>query len=138
MAWGLYYGLLLLLEKFLLNPIKEKLPAVINVCTTLVLVLVGWVLFYYVDLGDAMNHLKIMFGFGGAPLVDPAAIYYFKHNLVILAAASLACIPWKAVLPKKLTRRGYWLKPVTVTVLFLLSMALIVGQSYNPFLYFRF
>ena len=141
-AWGVYYGVLLLLEKYLLHGIKEKLPGVLNVLTTLLAVLVGWVLFYYVDLGDALSHLKTMFGFGGAALTDPAAIYYFKHNLVVLAAAALACIPWKAVLallPQKAVRAAaYWLKPVAVTVLLLLSVALIVGQSYNPFLYFRF
>lgn len=141
-AWGVYYGLLLLLEKYLLKGIKEKLPAIVNVLITLMLVLVGWVLFYYVDLGDALAHLKVMFGLGGAPLTDPAASYYFKHNLVILAASVLACVPWKAalaVLPQKPVRAAaYWLKPATVTLLFLLSVALIVGQSYNPFLYFRF
>ena len=141
-AWGVYYGLLLLLEKYLLHGIKEKLPGIVNVLTTLVAVLVGWVLFYYVDLGDAVAHLKTMFGFGGAALTDPAAIYYFKHNLAVLAAAALACIPWKALLgllPKQPVKAAaFWLKPIAVTVLLLLSVALMVGQSYNPFLYFRF
>ena len=68
-------------------------------------------------------------------------IRYFV-SAVVLAAAALACIPWKAVLallPQRAVRAAaYWLKPVAVTVLLLLSMALMVGQSYNPFLYFRF
>ena len=142
MAWGVYYGLLLLAEKYLLKNIKAHLPGIVNVLTTFVLVLVGWVLFYYVDLGDALRHLQIMFGFGNAPLTDPAAIYYFKHNLMILISAALACMPWKALLarlPQRPIRTAaFWLKPITVTLLFLLSLGLIVGQSYNPFLYFRF
>ena len=144
-AWGVYYGLLLLAEKFLLQRIKEKLPAVINVLMTLVLVLVGWVLFYYVDLGQGLHHLKVMFGLAGAEWTDPAAIYYFKHNLVFLVAAAFASVPWKLwmeKLPKpaqrQLRQTGRWLKPAVVTVLFFLSVAMVVGQSYNPFLYFRF
>ena len=144
-AWGVYYGLLLLAEKFLLQPIKDKLPAVVNVLTTLLLVLIGWVLFYYVDLSEGLQHLKVMFGLAGAPLTDPAAIYYFKHNLVFLVSAALASLPWKLWLNRlpKATRKqlrdtGRWLKPLTLTVLFLLSVAMVVGQSYNPFLYFRF
>ena len=93
-------------------------------------------------LGDAVAHLKTMFGLSGAALTDPAAIYYFKHNLAVLAAAALACIPWKALLgllPKQPVKAAaFWLKPIAVTVLLLLSVALMVGQSYNPFLYFRF
>jgi len=144
-AWGVYYGLLLLAEKFLLQKIKQKLPAAVNVLTTLLLVLVGWVLFYYVDLGQGLHHLKVMFGFGGAELTDPAVIYYFKHNLVFLVAAALASVPWKLwqeKLPKGTRRQlrdtARWLKPAAVTVLFFLSVAMVVGQSYNPFLYFRF
>ena len=112
---------------------------------TLLLVLVGWVLFYYVDLGQGLQHLKVMFGLAGAAWTDPAAIYYFKHNLVFLVAAALASVPWKLWMEKlpKTARRhlrqtGRWLKPAVVTVLFFLSVAMVVGQSYNPFLYFRF
>ncbi len=144
-VWGLYYGLLLLAEKFLLKDVRQKLPELVNWLTTLLLVLIGWVFFFYEDLGKGIHHLATMFGLAAAPLSDPAAIYYSKHYLVFLIAAALACIPWKAFLMglsqeqnrsiRHLTR---WLKPITVTVLLLLSLSMIVGQSYNPFLYFRF
>jgi alginate O-acetyltransferase complex protein AlgI len=145
MAWGIYYGLLLLAEKFLLKQVKEKLPGWVNLLLTLLAVLVGWVLFYYESLGDGLRHLATMFGLSGAPLTDATAIYYFKYYLVCLVAAALACVPWKQTLTRLPDRAqwvlgevGYWLKPIVVTALFLLAMALVVGQSYNPFLYFRF
>ena len=139
MVWGIYYGLLLLAEKFLLKNIKAKLPAFINVSLTLLAVLIGWVFFYYESLGDGLSHLQIMFGLSGAPLLDPAAIYYFKHNLVFLAAAALASCPWKQLqLVRRTGEQISWLRPLLVTVLFLLALAMIVTQSYNPFLYFRF
>ena len=143
LAWGIYYGLLLLAEKFLLKNLKKKLPTVVNIAITLLLVLIGWVLFYYESLGDALKHLQVMFGLGGAAWSDPAAVYYGKHYLVFLVAAALASLPWKEYLQKLphqevLVSAGQWLKPLVVTVLFLLALCWIVTQSYNPFLYFRF
>ena len=145
LVWGLYYGVLLLAEKFLLRRIKEKLPDAVNIAVTLVLVLIGWVFFYFENLGDGLRHLSIMFGLSGAELIDPAAIYYFKHYLLFLVASALASIPWKQVFGKlpeaagtPLRTIGAWLKPVVVSALFLASLAMIITQSYNPFLYFRF
>ena len=142
LVWGLYYGVLLLAEKFLLKSLKQKLPGFVNILMTLVLVLVGWILFYYENLGDGLDHLATMFGLNGASWIDPSAVYYFKHNLVVLLAAALACIPWNPLvqkLPPRLAKSGaQWLKPLAVTVLFLLALGLIISQSYNPFLYFRF
>ena len=139
LAWGVYYGVLLLAEKFLLKDIKAKLPGFINFAVTMLLVLVGWVLFYYENLGDGLHHLAVMFGIKAAPLVDPTAVYYFKHNLLFLVAAALASYPWKE---QNVLQRGLalaqWVKPVFITALFLLALAMIVTQSYNPFLYFRF
>lgn len=139
MAWGIYYGLLLLAEKFLLKRIKEKLPALVNVAVTLLAVLIGWVLFYYESLADGIHHLGIMFGFADASLTDATVIYYFKHYLVFLIAAVLACVPWKSAV--QLPGADKWsplIKPLVITVLFLLALCMIVTQSYNPFLYFRF
>ena len=141
MVWGIYYGLLLLGEKFLLKNIKQKLPGFVNLLITLVLVLIGWVFFYYESLSAGLNHLGIMFGFVKASLTDPAAIYYSKHYLAFLVVAVLACIPWKAALnrlPTPSKAVGRLVKPLVITALFLLSMCMIVTQSYNPFLYFRF
>ena len=107
------------------------------------LVLIGWVFFYYEKLGDGLFHIGIMFGIVKTSLTDPTAIYYFKHYLLFLVAAVLACIPWKVVidrLPCKKTveQLNLLLKPLILTALFLLGMATIITQSYNPFLYFRF
>jgi alginate O-acetyltransferase complex protein AlgI len=140
LAWGLYYGILLLIEKFLMLKVKEKIPAFINIMFTLVFVLVGWVLFYYVDIMDGIQHIGIMFGFVRTKLVDANAVYYFKEYMGFIVVGVLASIPWKKVikLPKAFDAPLMWLKPIAVTVLFVASIAMLVGQSYNPFLYFRF
>ena len=143
LAWGLYYGLLLLAEKFLFRNFRKKLPALMNWLLTFCAVLVGWVFFYYESLADGINHLGIMFGLVSAPMSDPLFTYYSKHYLLILVISALACIPWKALVAKlPATKTGSAiacrLKPLVLTVLFLLGMAIIITQSYNPFLYFRF
>lgn len=96
----MYYGILLLAEKFLFKGLKEKLPGVINWLITTVLVLIGWVLFYYVDLSQGLHHLGTMFGAVKAELSDPYTVYYFKYYLVFLVAAVLASVPWKPLLQR--------------------------------------
>ncbi len=144
-VWGLYYGVLLLVEKYLLKSVKERLPAIVNIPVTLLFVLIGWVLFYYEDLGTGVYHIGTMFGLTDAPLTDFKTIYYFKNYAVVLVISALACIPWKAVFAslsqkqaKAVAIYAEYAKPITVTVLFILSMAVLITQSYNPFLYFRF
>lgn len=139
LVWGIYYGVLLLAEKMVLSDIKTKLPKPVNHMITLFFVLVGWVLFYYENLGDGIAHLSIMLGFARAPLNDPFATYYFKHNLLFLGAAVIASYPWKTTKVYKhaesfITR----LEPIAATLLFIISITMIITQSYNPFLYFRF
>ena len=150
LIWGVYYGVILLIEKFALMKIKEKLPSVINIMFTLVFVVVGWILFYYVDINEGINHLKIMFGISGAEIVDAKAIYYFKEYIWFIVLGVCASIPWKNVigilfantkkekLIERLTSFATYVKPVVLTVVFVMAIAMLVGQSYNPFLYFRF
>ena len=143
LVWGLYYGILLLLEKHLFRNIRQKLPALLNWALTFVLVMVGWVFFYYESLADGLHHLGIMFGLVKTTLTDPTAIYYFKHYLLYLVISVFACVPWKTVFSGLSQRKvvqllDVWVKPLALTALFLLGMAMIITQSYNPFLYFRF
>ncbi len=148
--WGLYYGVLLVLEKFVLLRIKEKLPNFVNVFITLLLVLIGWVFFYYIDLGAGIEHLGIMFGIISRPLTDAVTIYYFKYYLMFIIAGALASVPWKSFVKKLMGEKkvesmkegidnsAIILKPLFATLVFLASLAVLIGQSYNPFLYFRF
>ena len=117
----------------------------VNVLFTMFLVIIGWVLFYYTDLSDGLNHIGVMFGLVKSNLTDAYAIYYFKHYLGFLIAALLACFPWKIFIETAfeahknvINKIGMWIKPVIITVLFVVSLGMLVGQSYNPFLYFRF
>ena len=136
--WGLYYGVLLVIEKYLLKDILEKMPDWGKHIYTLLLVLFGWVLFSNTDISAMGKYLANMFGIGASGLADAAFLYYFRSNLVLLALGILCCGKGMRKLyvriSEKLTPAGM----VICAVLFLLSTAYLVYGSYNPFLYFRF
>jgi alginate O-acetyltransferase complex protein AlgI len=143
--WGLYYGILIILERKLLYKVFEKLPRFFGHCYLVLAVLVGWVFFYYTDLNTIGQFLKVMFAFGQRPLVDTNLLIYFNNNLIFLCFAFLACTP---VVPYLRQRIPGWLKeqaflrrtlkPGLNLAILTLATILLVGKSYNPFLYFRF
>ena len=142
--WGLYYGVLIILEKLVLADFREKLPGAAQHIAALLLIVVGWTVFYYTDMGCLGKHLGAMFGIGAAGLSDPVTMAVIRKYTVfplIAAIASLPILPrLKAWLGKheKLEGAADIVSLVCLTALMLLSMIFIVGQSYNPFIYFRF
>ncbi len=139
--WGVYYGLLLVIEKlFLLRWIK-KAPAIGRVYT-LFAVLLGWVLFAFDDLGAGLSFLRVLFG-GGVGLVSHAALYQLRSYLVLLVLCAVGSTPLLKRLYERLCatgREGLVLTAdaLRVVTLFGLSLAWLISGSYNPFLYFRF
>ena len=142
--WGLYYGVLIILEKLVLADFREKLPRAVQHLTALFLIVVGWTVFYYTDMGCLGKHLGAMFGIGAAGLSDPVTMAVMRKYTVLPLIAAVASLP---VLPRlkawlanheKLDGAADIVSLVCLTVLMLLSMIFIVGQSYNPFIYFRF
>ncbi len=147
--WGLYYFALILLEKKFLLRVFEKLPAIVSRLYLWTAVLVGWVFFYHLDLGQALEFLGIMFGVKASAFSGPEVTIQFLNGAVFLFMAAVACTPVmkhlgdraKGLLPGK--PEGIFvvdkvLKPLANMVVFVLSIIFLVGQSYNPFLYFRF
>lgn len=142
MLWGVYYGILLIIEKFLLKKVKAAMPKAVNIIVTLFFVLIGWCLFYFTDMSQAMTQISHMFGIGSSGLFDSTSLYYVKRNLGLLIISVLTCIPWPSIL-KTDKETGFVkflnvIKPIVATAFLLLSICALVGQSYNPFLYFRF
>ena len=151
--WGLYYGVLLILEKLFLLRWLEKLPAWIGRVYSLFLVVIGWTIFAQTDMEELAGYLKAMFGIGVAG-VNSDFFYLLSCNAVLLVVLVLCSIDhrvWLGRLKKGhpaqggniyqavQASRGLTLaKPVLMLVLLVLSYAFLVGDSYNPFLYFRF
>ena len=137
--WGLYYGLLLILEKFVLSRFLDKLPAVLRHVYTLFIVMIGWGLFYFTDVNQLFAFLGDLFNFGNGVFSETALNLTLSY-LPVLVVAGLASTPLGAHLYSKVSQRKYvWIaETVFCAVVLFVSTASLVQQSYNPFLYFRF
>ncbi len=144
MVWGLYYGILLLLEKMVFGRALKKLPGVIQHIYCMFVVMIGWFIFSYNEISGGLGYLGAMFGAGGA-FMNNGSIYELYSNAVLLIALILGSTSLPAKLAKTILGRfenkgavSLTLKSVFVIAVFLVSTAYLVSASYNPFLYFRF
>lgn len=140
LVWGLYYGVLLVLEKFVLKSVAQRLPAAAHRALTFILAVFGWVFFFSPDLGAAFRYLGRMFAFGR--FADSASLYYLGSFLLPLALAAVGATPIvrNAALGLKKSKPR-WLYPVGAAVfalLFVLCIAGMVSDTYSSFLYAQF
>ncbi|MFE4571007.1 MBOAT family O-acyltransferase [Paenibacillus chitinolyticus] len=140
--WGLYFGFFISLEKlYVLNWLKQK-PAFIGHLYTLVIVIVGWVIFENEQLPEAVVFIGILFGIGGHVITDMASMYALSTNFLLLIVCALCAtpLPGKALssFTKKYKKTGALIIPGLYALFLLLSTAYLVNATYNPFLYFRF
>ena len=143
--WGVYYGILLIIEKMFLLKILDRIPEKLRFIRhiyALFFVIVGWVIFNITDFSILGEYLKCMFGGGTENLAITA--YYLKSRGAILIAAAIASTPLVNKAFMKLNSRIMFntmrdmLETFVLLILFLMSIAFLVSGSYNPFLYFRF
>jgi alginate O-acetyltransferase complex protein AlgI len=137
--WGLYFGLLLVLEKFVLKKWLDKDPAVIQHIYALFFIILGWVLFYFSDLSEMGAFFTSMFSFGGTAITADAGALALSY-LPMLLVAAFASTPVMTKLYRKIenTKADPALKTAFCIAVLGIATALLVSQSYNPFLYFRF
>lgn len=139
--WGLYYFVILFIEKLFLLKALDKLPKFFRHVYALLLIIIGWVIFASDDVSVLLPYLGSMFGANGA--VGGMDVYTLLTKAVLLIICCIA----STELPKKLflsaagamnEKAAFTLKSVLTIALLALSMILLIGDSYNPFLYFRF
>ena len=138
LLWGLYYGILLLVEKFFLGKyLKGKVLPRIYV---MLLTILGFVLFHSATASEALLEIGRMFGLGGLPVVNATALYYLKSYAVLLVLCALGSTPLPKYLAGKIQAHKaiVVLQPAMVLAVLLLVTACLVDGSFNPFLYFRF
>ena len=148
LLWGLYYLLFLLMEKFLLGRRMERIPGLLRRGYLLLVVALGWLIFRVTDLSCLVTAFRGLFGGNGNPLTDYVTQLELQNHIFFLLAALLACTPLVRNLYRRIDRAVDGMpilqKPWTVlqcvvpVLLLLLSTAALVGDQYNPFLYYRF
>ena len=146
--WGMWFFVFLMLERAGLKKLLERIPVLSNLYL-LIVVTVGWVIFRYSDVRLGLALVRSMFGLNGNALTDFIATIQLQSNMYLLLTAVVASLPLMRYLKGKLealTARQRALEvvwnivfySVIPVVLLLLSTACLVGNSYNPFIYFRF
>lgn len=141
--WGLYYGFILIIEKYFFAKYLKKMSTPIRHIYTMFLVLIGWLLFRAETMGQILAYLKVMFGLSDVAFINSQAIYYLKEYSFILILSILASLPIYPAIKKAMgtsgdTIAGNCLKTATLTGMFLLSITYLVNSTFNPFIYFRF
>ncbi len=141
--WGVYYGILLVLEKLLWKQLFAKLPSIIRHTYTMLAVIFGWSLFAWQDMADSKAFMGAMFFQTEAGFASQQTMYlaYSYFYIILIAAVFSSQIPKKIVtarlFPEGTIRRGL-AGMVFVAAVSAACIAMIVNSSYNPFLYFRF
>lgn len=141
-AWGIYFGVILFIEKIIFKNILNKLPSFLCHIYTLILVLIGWVIFDMNTLSSAMEYISIMFGLSNNLVVDKLSLFILSNNIFILL---IGIICSTTLLPNVFKKLRCSLKKSNIfiiismyLIIFILSISYLVGESFNPFLYFRF
>ncbi|MBQ8983318.1 MAG: MBOAT family protein [Lachnospiraceae bacterium] len=146
--WGLYFFALLMLEKYLLKGILDKIPGWIRHIYTLFFVNLSWVIFSYDDIHVLGTVLKRMFGFGGIPLWNSSGTFYSLSYLLIFLIMAFASTPFPKQIVERISskleagKKGTWIilaaEIAGILLVMILSTASLASDAFNPFLYFRF
>lgn len=140
--WGLYYGVLLILEKFVIGGIIDRLPGVLRHLYGLIVIVFGWMIFSAESLTQLGQNIHSGFGGYGTAFIDSSSIYYLTTNLILLFICVLCSTPLISNLFKAAFGRpgskGEKIGAICFCLMLIACMAYLVNATYNPFLYFRF
>ncbi len=137
--WGVYFGAILILEKSFLLKALKKSPKWVGHAYALVLIVLGWVLFYFEDSSALFTYAGSLFGIGTQGLISQSALVDTLSYLPMMIIAALAATPLGKNLFAKIPEKPrFALGVVGALLLFALCVGSVTSQSYNPFIYFRF
>ena len=138
-AWGLYYGVILIIEKYLLSPVLDRLPDVVRHIYSIVLVVIGWVLFFSSSFGQAADYIRVMFGAGAHGFADRESMYLLTSNLILWLILIFGSTPLVHFRYEHMLRTKKWnttiINSVVYAALFIVCIAYLVTETYNPFLW---
>ena len=138
--WGTYFGVILLIEKFFLSRLLEKVPKFVRHVYVMLIVFISWVFFDAASGGEAFAAISRMFGAGAGGVAGDEALYYLRSYAIPILIGIIGATP----LPKRLagkidaTKAATVLEPAVLAVLLIAATACVVDGSFNPFIYFRF
>ena len=140
--WGLYFGVILVIEKLFIGKYLEK-TKVFKYIYSLLIVVISFLIFNATSTNEIFSSLKNMFFINKIDLINQETIYYFKSYLVILIVSIISATPLLKNIVLKIKESKYqkvisFLEPIVIIILLVLSTTFLIDESFNPFLYFRF
>lgn len=140
--WGLYFGVLIILEKLFLGKLLLKLPGIVQWLYSFLMVVLGWVLFEMNSLSQIAGYFMALFGANGAGFADRQTVYLLLSNLVMFLICAVACTNLLGRVTKlfesKVPGVFQFTKTVFGIVVFLICICYTATSGYNPFLYSQF
>ncbi len=137
-VWGAFYGILLILEKYVFAGILKYIPKPIKYIATMCIVMIGWVFFSSETLAVSVDYIKAMFNFGGV-IIDDYAKYLLSTNIIPLILMSLSATgAFEYAFSQRKDRLSNVVRYIVYAVIFVLCILYLISETYNPFLYFRF
>lgn len=138
--WGLYFGILLMIEKLFLKKLLDKLPKFLSRIYVLFIVMVSFIIFSGDTTTEIFKNLGGLVGVNATSLVSLESIYYLKSFLVVLVIGIIGStrLPKTIANNDKLSKIMNVLEPIFLLVVLVLSTSYIIDSTFNPFLYFRF
>lgn len=136
--WGMYYGVILIIEKYIIKDRLDRLPEWGRHVYAMFIVIVGWVFFSSTDLSAAVQYLGVMFGPGASGIADITTLYHLRTSGILLLIGCVMSTPYPIQAFRKFLKRHAVIALIALFGVLLLSTAYLVYSSYNPFLYFRF
>lgn len=142
--WGLYFGVILIIEKYFLNKVLEKLPKVIRIIYTSFVVMISFIIFSSNNLDSAFTIIKGLFSFKSLVLSNNFILYYVKSYGFILIMGIIFSTPLIKNIIEKLRSKKILnniiniIEVIVILLILLIVTSMLIDSSYNPFLYFRF
>lgn len=135
--WGIYFGILLIIEKLFLLKKTEKIPKFLKLIYTLFFVMISFIIF---NGNEIIENIKGLFGIGNISFISKESIYYLKSYFIVILIGIIGATPiMKNIVKKeKIKKITNILEPIYLFSILLLSTSYIIDGSFNPFLYFRF
>ncbi len=137
-AWGTYFGILLILEKYVIGKYIERWPNWLKHVYAMLVVIISWVFFSITDTVQMLHYLATMLGLGGTGFANMTTVYYLRTSLVLLVAAAVGSTPKPMEYIRKVCDASEKWGITLIVTIFVFAIAFLVFGSYNPFLYFRF
>ncbi|MCL2666066.1 MAG: MBOAT family protein, partial [Defluviitaleaceae bacterium] len=144
MAWGVYFGLLLLAEKFFLQKFLDKLPLAFSHLYLIICIAFGWIFFDAESFSVAATRIGYLFGIGTQQFLCVETAYHLRSYALVLLIAFFGCTPVPSMLVKKFSVHNKTkhivsiMQPISVAAILVMVTAYLVDGSFNPFIYFRF